>query len=315
MMRTANPAMPAPTRFRPAQPSSLIGLTVLSLGFFSALDAQEKKTAPPALPAGLTVHRDLIYAGRGGTALRLDLYLPAEKSESPLPVVVWIHGGGWINGSKDKCPGLFLATRGFALASLSYRLASVAQWPAQIDDCYDAVRWLREEAAATHGLDPDHIGVWGGSAGGHLAALVGTRAAGKEITSSRVQAVCDWYGPSDLLTMPPNVVTEKRSLEEVARSNGAKLLGATVREVPERAKDASALYQVSTDDPPFLIMHGSEDPGVPVDQSTRLHEALLRHGVESEFILIEGAGHGGKEFNTPGVRDRVSAFFTKHLKP
>ncbi len=297
------------------QPSLLIRLTLLSLGLLAPLAAQEKKPKAPALPEGVIAKRDVVFAMRGETPLGLDLYLPETPPAAALPVVVWIHGGGWLNGSKDKCPGTFLALHGFAVASISYRLAEVAQWPAQIDDCYDAIRWLRTEGSTKFGLDPHHIAVWGGSAGGHLAALVGTRTAGEESVSSKVQAVCDWYGPSDLLTMPPNVVTETRTLQQVSQSNGAKLLGSTVRDVPDLARDASALHQVSPDDPPFLIMHGSEDPGVPVDQSTRLHEALLLAGVESEFVLVEGAGHGGKEFSTPEMQEQIAAFFSKHLKP
>ena len=136
---------------------------------------------------------------------------------------------------------------------------------------------------------------------------------GEEAISSRVQAVCDWYGPSELLTMPPNNLGNGRTLEDIANSNGAKLLGATVRDVPELAKDASALDHVSKDDPPFLIMHGTEDPGVPVEQSTKLHKKLEAAGVPSELCLIEGAGHGGPLFNTEDARKRVRDFFDRNL--
>jgi acetyl esterase/lipase len=297
------------------KPSLVSFPTLFGLIFLPNLQAQKPPGKTPPLPEGVQAVRDLEYAVRDSISLKLDLYLPREEVKFPLPVVVWIHGGGWLNGSKDKCPGVYLAARGFAVASISYRLTDTATWPSQIDDCYEAVRWLRGEAAKTYSLDPDHIGVWGGSAGGHLAALVGTRPAGEEAVSSRVQAVCDWYGPSDLLTMPPNLVSETRTAEQVAQSNGAKLLGATVREVPDLAKDASALYQVSGDDPPFLIMHGSADPGVPIDQSQRLHDALVRAGVESEFVVVEGAGHGGKEFQTEAVKEKVATFFEKTLRP
>lgn len=275
---------------------------------------QKKKPKLPPVPAGAEVIRDIEYAIHDGVSLKLDLYRP-EKPEAgqKLPVVVWVHGGGWLNGSKDRCLASWLAPEGFAVASINYRLTDVAQWPGQIDDCYAAVRWLRENADA-YGLDPDHIGAWGSSAGGHLVALMGTRPCpGEEKTSSRVQAVCDWFGPSELLTMPPNVVSEKRSLEQVANSNGAKLLGATVRDVPEKARDASAFDQVSGDDVPFLIMHGSEDPGVPLEQSRKLHEKLLAAGVPSTFHIVEGAGHGGKEFQADEIRAKVLAFFREHL--
>ena len=202
----------------------------------------------------------------------------------------------------------------FAVASIDYRLTHQAQWPAQIDDCRAAVRWLRENAK-TLNLNPDRIGAWGSSAGGHLVALLGTldAPAGEE-TSSQVQAVCDWFGPTDLLTMPPNTISETRTKADIAQSNGAKLLGSTVRDVPALAKQASALYQVSEDDPPFLIMHGEKDPGVPLSQSQRLHEKLLTTGAQSELKVIANAGHGGKEFQTPEAKQFVLEFFSKTLK-
>jgi dipeptidyl aminopeptidase/acylaminoacyl peptidase len=149
-----------------------------------------------------------------------------------------------------------------------------------------------------------------------LVALLGTLdAPANETTSSRVQAVCDWYGPTDLLTMPPNVLSKGRTREDVANSNGAKLLGKMVRDAPELAKQASALYQVSDDDPPFLIMHGEKDSGVPLDQSRRLHERLEAAKVASIFHIVPGAGHGGKEFQTPAVREIIQKFFDNTLRP
>ncbi len=273
-----------------------------------------KKKKGLQIPEGVEVIRDLKYAKNGIARQKLDLYLPKNRGDKKLPVVLWIHGGGWLNGSKDKCKAAFLATKGFAVASVGYRLTDQAQWPGQIDDLYTAVHWLRVHGK-NYQLDGDHIGAWGSSAGGHLAALLGTRKyTGLEEVSSRVQAVCDWFGPTDLLIMPPNVVSEKRTLEQVSKSNGAKLLGKTVRDVPELAKDASAFYQIDERDPPFLIMHGSEDPGVPLEQSRKFHDALQAAGVESEFVIVEGAGHGGAEFNTGEVQEKVRAFFAKHLQ-
>ncbi len=154
------------------------------------------------------------------------------------------------------------------MVSINYRLTDVAQWPAQIDDCREAVRWARRNAAV-FGLDPNRIGAWGSSAGGHLVALMGTLPYPEnESISSRVSVVCDWYGPTELLTMPPNNVGNGRTEEDVANSNGAKLLGCTVKDCPDLAKQASAHDNVSSDDAAFLIMHGDEDPGVPLQQST-----------------------------------------------
>lgn len=291
----------------------------LAVGFtaWAQEPAKKKKKQRPSVPAGVLVHRDLEYAKPDGISLKLDLYLPETRrsADEKLPTVIWVHGGGWKNGSKDNCKAAWLAAKGFAVASINYRLTDVAQWPAQIDDCYEAVRWVRENAGR-YDLDPEHIGAWGGSAGGHLVALMGTRQySRKEKESSRVQAVCDWFGPSDLLTMPPNTLGNGRTLEDIANSNGAKLLGATVREIPGKALDASAQFHVSGDDPPFLIMHGSADPGVPVEQSAKLHETLKAAGVSSELHIIEGAGHGGPLFNTDDVREIVLRFFERTLKP
>lgn len=287
---------------------------VLVSAFGVAIAAEPKKKGPQ-LPAGVKVLRDLEFARPDDRPQLLDLYLPEKPAETPLPLIVWVHGGGWSGGSKDRCPGTYLADEGFAVASINYRLTDVAQWPAQIDDCRAAIRWLRQHADE-YGLDAEHVGVWGGSAGGHLVALLGTLdapdVAGEP--SCRVQAVCDWYGPSDLLTMPPNVLSAGKTEADLAKSNGAKLLGGTVRDRPEAAKQASALYQVSREDAPFLIMHGDQDPAVPLEQSARLHEALQKAGVESTFEIVAGAGHGGPGFQTDAIQASVRTFFTKHLR-
>lgn len=260
------------------------------------------------------VTKDLEYANFAGKPLLLDLYRP-KNAAGPLPVVVWVHGGGWKQGSKNRCPATWLTEHGFAVASINYRLTDEAQWPAQINDCRAAVRWLRQHSEK-YGLDGDHIAAWGGSAGGHLVALMGTLSPpADEKISSRVQAVCDWYGPADLLTMPPNTLGNGRTAADLAKSNGAKLLGGTVKDHPELARQASALQQVSEDDPPFLIMHGEKDPAVPLSQSQRLHEKLKSAGAASTLSIIAGAGHGGKEFQTPPVKAEILKFFQQHLQP
>ena len=167
-----------------------------------------------------TVLRDLPYAEAEGNTLLMDLYLPGntdadirEGDRQGVPCVIFVHGGGWKGGDKKsaKQNAAWLVEHGFAVASINYRLTDVARWPAQINDCYEAVRWVRSHARE-HGIDPDRIGAFGTSAGAHLAALMGTRLyPGEESVSSRVQAVCDWFGPSDLTTMPPNNVGNGRS--------------------------------------------------------------------------------------------------------
>jgi len=288
-------------------------LAVVSAAFAVGVHGQAApKGKGKKLPEGVRVLRDLEYAKPGGKPLLLDLYLPEKPSAAALPVVVWVHGGGWNKGSKDNCPAAWLAGDGFAVASINYRLSTEGPWPAQIDDCHAAVRWLREHAGE-YKIDGGHVGAWGGSAGGHLVAIMGTR--NPSDAAEAVQAVCDWYGPADLLTMPNNVPSEKRSPDALAKSNGAILLGAAVKDVPDKAKDASAIYHVSADDPPFLIMHGDEDPQVPIEQSRRFYQTLKSAGVPVTLEVVKGGGHGGPAFQTEQVKGTVKAFFEKTLRP
>jgi acetyl esterase/lipase len=285
---------------------------LVSGGLFAQNPAKKKQ---PQLPPGVEVHQDIEYAKHDGISLKLDLYLP-QQIKGDVPVIVFVHGGGWKNGGKASGKrGAWLVPHGFAIASISYRLTNLGQWPDQINDCYAAVRWVRKNAKR-YGLNGERVGCWGTSAGGHLAALMGTRTfTDRERVSSRVQATADWFGPSELLTMPPNNVGNGRTAEDVAKSNGAILLGATVKDVPKFAKDASALDNVSGDDSPFLIMHGTADPGVPISQSEKLHAALTAVGVPCTFVKLKGAKHGGPEFITPASNKIFLDFFTEHLKP
>ena len=260
------------------------------------------------------VIENLEFSKPAGMALHLDLYLPTNVA-TPRPVVVFVHGGGWKNGSRKSArrTASWLTEHGFIVAGIDYRLTDVAGWPAQIDDCNAAVRWLRDNAKK-YNIDPDRIGAWGTSAGAHLAVLMGTRPDSKtDSKSGGVIAVCDWFGPTDLLSMPPNNVGNGRTEQDVANSNGALLLRATVRDVPDLARDASGLHHVSSNDASFLIMHGSEDPGVPLNQSTRLHQSLIDAGVASQIEVINGAGHGGKLFQTEQAKLTVRKFFQQTL--
>lgn len=290
---------------------TLLVLVALQNGVNAQAQKQSKKRPP--LPEGVIVLPDIAFANPNGHTLMLDLYRPAQQG-GDLPVVVFVHGGGWKNGSRQTArKHAWLAAEGFALVSISYRLTHQGQWPDQINDCYEAVRWVRRNAKKYH-FDADNIGCWGTSAGGHLVALMGTRNYDSdEDVSSRVKAVCDWFGPSELLTMPPNNVGNGRTEKDIAASNGAKLLGATVRDVPDLARDASALDNVSADDAAFLIMHGDEDPGVPLEQSRRLHQRLRESGVSSELIILRGAKHGGAHFFTEQSKAAVIRFFQKQL--
>ena len=280
--------------------------TLLALGLL----ATSAYGAITKLPEGVEVLRDLEYAQVKGVSLKLDLYQPTSKPSAPMPLIIWVHGGGWKNGTKAGCPVSWLAAKGYAVASLDFRLLPEHPWPAQIEDPIAALRWLRKESGK-YGYDAERSAAMGGSSGGHVVALWGTLTLPPE---DKVKAVVDWYGPTDLLTMPPNVLSEKRTRAELAKANGALLLGGIVMDQPEKAKAVSALHQVTKDDVPFLIMHGAADTSVPVDQSERLHAALKAAGVESTLKLLSGAGHGGKEFDSAESRALIQGFLDKHLK-
>jgi acetyl esterase/lipase len=271
---------------------------------------QERIPLPPRLPAGATAHRDLVYVPGGHRRQRLDLYLPAN-ADGRLPLIVWIHGGGWQGGSKDGCPPLregFLG-KGYAVASLNYRLSQHAVFPAQIDDCLAAIRWLKDHAATYH-LDPDRFGLWGASAGGHLAALAGTR--GSRDPGTRVKAVCDYFGPTDFEVFVATPGYERHAGRESAE---AALFGGPVSGRRELARQANPIRYIDPQDPPFLIVHGDRDKVVPLNQSELLAEALRQQDVPVTLRVIEGGAHGGPGFRKPEVRRMVEDFFEVNLKP
>jgi acetyl esterase/lipase len=271
-----------------------------------------QQPVPKAAPPGVKVLRDLPYVENGHERQNLDLYIP-EKPDGPLPVVVWVHGGGWQGGSKEHCPALPLATKGFAIASINYRLSQHAKFPAQIEDCKAAIRWLRANASK-YGFDPNHFGAWGASAGGHLVALLGTTGNGKEFNtrgsnleqSSKVQAVCDWFGPTDFLNLVP--LTSKPD------NPVALLLGGPVHENRQKAAQASPVTYVAPGDPPFLILHGDQDKTVPLAQNEEFADALRKAGVEVTLRILKGAGHGGPAFSNAENVMLIEGFFVKHLK-
>ena len=288
-------------------------LVVIAAGSASSPGAERGRVFP-GVPSGVKALRDIEYDRVGENKLLLDLYLREEKPDKALPVIVWIHGGAWLAGDKRNCPAVRLATRGYAVASINYRLSQEAVFPAQIHDCKSAIRWVRANAEK-YGMDADRIGVWGSSAGGHLVALLGTSGEVDELEgeggnleqSSRVQAVCDFFGPTDFLS----ILEAGGDVGETDISPVTTLLGGPVEENKEKAAQASPVTHVSKDDPPFLIMHGDRDRVVPLEQSKVLHEALKKAGVESTFHVVEGAGHG---FGGAGIMKMVQAFFNKHLK-
>jgi acetyl esterase/lipase len=281
--------------------------------------ARDARPNPRRAPDEVIALRDIPYADTEHPRQRLDLYLPKEPQSESLPLVVFIHGGAWRSGDKAGGAGRmipFVGSGECAGASIGYRLSGDATWPAQIHDCKAAIRWLRGNAAK-HGIDPERFAVIGSSAGGHLVAMLGTSgdvaalegSLGEFVAeSSRVTCVVDEFGPANLLTMGdvPSSIEHN-----AADSPESRMLGGAVQEHKDQAREASPQTHITADDAPFLILHGTEDPLVPYDQSVQFDRALRAAGVESLLVKIEGGGHGG--FKSPVIENRVKAFLDRHL--
>lgn len=295
--------------------SSLISIAANAAAQEKADIAKAKAKQLAAIEEKISIRNDIQYAKAGDISLKLNFYTPKSSTSQPQPCIVWIHGGGWQNG--DKSSGLarvgkWVATGDYVGASIGYRLTDVASWPSQIHDCKAAIRYLRANAQQL-GIDPNRIGVWGGSAGGHLVSLLGTSGDVKELegdlgttgVSSRVTCVVDYCGPSDFLRFDADAPKMSQPGQPVY-----KLFGGPLKEKLDMAKQASPAFHVSKDDPPFLIVHGTADKTVPLDQAVSFHERQRNVGMNSTFVKIEGGGHGigGEEIET-----RVKSFFDRHL--
>jgi acetyl esterase/lipase len=299
------------SKWKPGKPARTLWAAAVGVWFLAGAVAAE--TEPTA---GRDVLRDVEYVPGGHERQKLDLYLPAKRaSDERAPLIVWVHGGAWRVGSKDRCRAARFVEDGYAVASINYRLSQHAVFPAQIEDCKAAIRWLRAHAAA-HGYDGRRIGVWGASAGGHLVALLGTAGDIEAFDvgphagiSSRVQAVCDFFGPTDFSRMSRFWSTMDHDAPDSPES---KLLGGPVQENKDKVRHASPITYVTKDDPPFLIVHGDKDPLVPHNQSELLYDSLKQTGVDATLYTVRGGRHGG--FKDPNVPALVTEFFCKHLR-
>jgi acetyl esterase/lipase len=252
-----------------------------------------------------TTQRDITFARRDSGPLLLDLHLPAGGSA---PVVIWLHGGGWFTGDRTLAPdlGRYFAQRGIAMATIEYRLSGTALFPAQLHDVRTAIRYLRTYGSRW-GLAQDRIGLWGSSAGGHLAALAALtghidRLDGEpESGDASVSAVAESYGPTDLADSKPQMPNGAPSPESA-------LLGGPAHLLDDSGRAASPLHWVHPGAPPFHISHGTGDTVVPPRHSERLHAALIAAGVDSELYLLDGYRHG---FLNPAGRLEagLTAFF------
>lgn len=249
----------------------------------------------------------------GGKTLSMNLLLPA--AERPAPLIIWIVGGAWVScNSARNLPQLVrFAEQGYAVAAIEYRLAHEARFPAQIEDVKSALRFLRANADK-YGIDGSRVGVWGHSAGGQLAALLGVTGGSPEFEtaddlqqSTRVQAVVDFSGPIDI---------ELDFQSEFHMPVMALMLGGTIRMKPELARSTNPTHYLDGREiPPFLIVHGDADTTVPLRQSRILHDALTQADIPSEFCVLSGTGHSTAEMLTRSdVLDKVGEFFDSHLK-
>jgi acetyl esterase/lipase len=264
-------------------------------------------------------------------AQKLDVYLP-DEGEGPFPVIVSIHGGAFMGCDKADLQVLPMwegLKRGYAVVAINYRLSGEARFPALVHDAKAAVRWIRANAQRYH-FDPGRIAAWGGSAGGYLASMLGTSAGVQELEDramgnpeypSNVQAVVDWFGPTDFLKMDEQLAERGLPSPPGMEHSGANspeslLLGQKITEIPERVRAANPETYIRQNAPPFLLQHGTKDAVVPVQQSIDLAARLRRVLGERKVILelLEGAEHGDPRFETPENVDRVLSFLDEHLK-
>ena len=289
----------------------------------------ENESKPQAKNGKQKVYRDLAYGSRS-EAQKLDLYVPAGNG--PFPLVVVIHGGGFIGGDKTGSSQLskikVLLKDGYAAASINYRLSDEKIYPAQIYDAKAAVRYLRSNTMKFN-LDPDHFGAWGASAGGTLAALLGTTCGVTELEgaklgnaeqSSCIQAAVDWFGPVDILRMEEQFegtnCPSGHKNPDLAKSNESKWMGAPIQTVPKLVYKTNPMNYIDASDPPFYIQHGSDDCIIPPEQSRALAGALIAAtGIDNViYSELPGAGHGGEKFNTEENMKLVVEFLDKYLR-
>jgi acetyl esterase/lipase len=272
-------------------------------------------------------YSDLAYAS-DSSAQKLDLYIPTTGN-GPFPLVIMIHGGGFMFGDKTDGGGLAgvdqVVEAGYAVASINYRLSGEATYPAQIYDAKAAVRFLRANAAK-YNLNPDKFAAWGASAGGNLTSLLGTTCGVAELEgselgnadqSSCVQATVDWFGPIDFLKMDEQFAgTSCSATHNDASSPESKLVGAAIQTVPDLVATTNPMNYITADDTPFFIENGTADCNVPPAQNKNFADALTAViGADKvQYVMLEGAGHGGSQFETADNLALVISFLDKYLK-
>ncbi len=278
--------------------------------------------APEVLPASsaygeAVLTKDIPYVNHPTTNQNFNLYLPREKGARPFPLVIWIHGGAWLSGSKEWDNVKYLVRDGYAIASIEYRYTPEAPFPAQIRDCNAALNFILAHAA-DYGVDAKRFVVGGGSAGGHLALMLGLARGQKDFDANpavKPLAILDFFGPTDFNRAKSDLeaIHSQKGLD-VFHDAVSKLLGAPVDESADKGEIASPINYVSAAAPPVLIIQGGKDDLVPRAQSERLHAALDKAGVKNELVVVDDAGHDGPAFSTPEVQSKVIHFLDGVLK-
>ena len=291
---------------------------LLSLLVFTGLPCLAEDS-PPLDLTGYTFDKDIAYGTQSPKQV-LDILYPADPAAAPRPAIIHIHGGGWYAGGKDGDTTLRLmhafAEKGYVALSIAYRLSDEAPFPAAVEDCRLAVRWLRANAAKYH-VDPDHIGAMGGSAGGHLSAMLAVcgdekqfdGAGGLNAYSSAIQAAVPVCGPMDL----QKALAAEFGLEK--DDAVIRFIGGTPLEKPEEARRASPVNYVRPGLPPMILIHGDNDRRVALEQSTEFAAKLKAAGSPVEMIVVAGGHHGMAMARTPEMLTHLVAFFDQYLKP
>ncbi|MGX2949908.1 alpha/beta hydrolase fold domain-containing protein [Ursidibacter sp. B-7004-1] len=308
-----------------------LGLATMQTSSADTLDSLREVMSklPPINTHGVTqIWRDVPYAHQSD-AQKLDIYLP-NNGKAPYPVVIAIHGGGFVIGDKytgEVNPQMSSLTRGYAVVSINYRLAQEAPFPAAVNDVKAAVRFIKANAEK-YQLDPTKIIAWGDSAGANLASMLGTTAdhpqledlsQGNAEHNSRVNAVVNYFGPTDFGAMDAQFKQSgKFSVQEhnAADSGESLYMGIQITKIPNLVQFANPQSYISKNTVPFFIMNGSEDPIVPTEQGENFAKALEKViGKQNvTYIKLQGAGHGTAEFEQKENLDKVFEFMQKHLK-
>jgi acetyl esterase/lipase len=283
--------------------------------------------APGPVPAAGPQRTELTFARVNDAPLLLDLYLPERRARAgcssppastPVGLIIWVHGGAWRGGSRASVDLAGMTARGWAVASVDYRLSPVARFPAQAHDIKAAIRFLRAHAA-DYGYPSSRFVIAGSSAGGHLAALVGVSNAERQLegnvgsdlsVSSDVQAVVSLYGASNLTSILTQSSPHGLSVRVPALE---LLLGGQPDSVPELTRLASPVFHVDTTDPPLLLLHGDQDNQMPIQQSYELEAAYQKLGLAARLVVVRGAGHGGPAFTHPDMLELIDGFLRQQL--